>query len=343
MRSGNGGSVAVTLTKSVVFALVTVLAMAALATTISNGTTSSGRTFTALFTDATSLNKGDDVRMAGVKIGTVQSIGLRHNDTAEVVFTAAESAPMVEGTRAELRFRNLIGQRYIALEPGSSGGDPLRAGYTFSLDETRPALDLTMLFNGFQPLFKFLDPEDVNNLSAQIIAVFQGEGATVESLLSSTASLTSTLADRDQVIGDLITNLNSVLEVVSERTGMLDTTLVTLQRLVSGLAADRKTLGSTIEGMGELSQSVTGLLEEGRKPLRDSIDSLGDLSGNLAENEEVLTKFMTTMPQKTDEIGRMATYGGWLNFYICSIDGRIPKPEGYYGDLGVDSPAGRCQ
>ncbi|HEY9354167.1 MAG TPA: MCE family protein, partial [Nocardioides sp.] len=203
--------------------------------------------------------------------------------------------------------------------------------------------DLTMLFNGFQPLFKFLDPEDVNNLSAQIIAVFQGEGATVESLLSSTASLTSTLADRDQVIGDLITNLNSVLEVVSQRTGMLDTTLVTLQRLVSGLAADRKTLGSTIEGMGELSQSVTGLLEEGREPLRDSIDSLGDVSENLAENDEALTKFLTTMPQKTDQIGRMATYGGWLNFYICSIDGRIPKPEGYYGDLGVDSPAGRCQ
>ena len=171
---------------------------------------------------------------------------------------------MVEGTRAELRFRNLIGQRYIALEPGSPGRRAA-ARRLHVLARTRPsrALDLTMLFNGFQPLFKFLDPEDVNNLSAQIIAVFQGEGATVESLLSSTASLTSTLADRDQVIGDLITNLNSVLEVVSQRTGMLDTTLVTLQRLVSGLAADRKTLGSTIEGMGELCQSVSGLLRGG--------------------------------------------------------------------------------
>ena len=343
MKTNGGGSVAVTLTKSVVFAVVTVLATMALATTISNGSSSSGRTFTALFTDATSLNKGDDVRMAGVKIGTVQEVGLRENDTAEVTFTASESAPMVEGTRAELRFRNLIGQRYISLEPGATGAKALADGYTFSLDETRPALDLTMLFNGFQPLFKFLDPDDVNNLSAQIIAVFQGEGTTVESLLSSTASLTSTLADRDQVIGELITNLNSVLDVVSQRTGQLDTTLVTLQRLVSGLAEDRKTIGSTIEGVGDLTQSVSGLLSEGRAPLRKSIDSLGDVSENLAENDKVIDRFLTTMPQKTDELGRLASYGGWLNFYICSIDGRIPKPEGYYGDLGVESPAGRCR
>ena len=343
MRLNSGGSVAVTLTKSVVFALVTVLAMAALATTISNGSTSSGRTFTALFTDVTSLNKGDDVRMAGVKIGTVQSIGLRHNDTAEVVFTAAESAPMVEGTRAELRFRNLIGQRYIALEPGAPGGEPLRAGYTFELDETRPALDLTMLFNGFQPLFKFLDPEDVNNLSAQIIAVFQGEGATVESLLSSTASLTSTLADRDQVIGDLITNLTSTLQIVSQRQQNFSQLLVNLQQFITGLSQDINPILNSVGSINSLNTKTAGLLQQTRVPLKADLDRLRTVASTLDDTQSIWVKTLQNMPEKLNTMTRTASYGSWFNFYMCGFDGNVTLPLGTRIPVSYDNNSARCQ
>lgn len=334
---------AATLTKSLVFALATVLATLALAGTIRNSSSGPADEYVALFTDATSLNKGDDVRMAGVKVGTVTGVEVTDNRIARVRFTVSEGAPLSAGSTAQLRFRNLVGQRYVAVQPADVPGKRLPAGHVFDLDDTEPALDLTVLFNGFQPLFQLLDPDDVNTLSSQIIAVFQGEGPTVEGLLSSTASLTSTLADRDQVIGDLITNLSSVLSVVEERSGQLDTTLVTLQQLVSGLAEDRETIGSTIEGMGELSRSVAGLLEEGRAPLKGSIRALGDLSEILADNEDVLATFLRTLPTKLDRVGRLASYGSWVNFYLCSIDGRIPLPEGYYGDLGVKPVAGRCK
>jgi phospholipid/cholesterol/gamma-HCH transport system substrate-binding protein len=332
-----------TLAKSLAFALVTILATLALAGTIRNSSDGPGDEYVALFSDATSLNKGDDVRMAGVKVGTVRGIEITDNRVARVTFSVAESAPLSEGATAELRFRNLVGQRYIALEPADVPGDRLAAGHVFDLDDTQPALDLTLLFNGFRPLFRLLDPDDVNTLSGQIIAVFQGEGTTVEGLLESTASLTSTLADRDQVIGDLITNLSSVLGVVDERSDQLDTTLVTLQQLVSGLAEDRETIGSTIEGMGDLSESVAGLLEEGRAPLKGSIAALGDLSEILADNEEVIERFLRTLPTKLERIGRLSSYGSWVNFYVCSIQGRIPLPQGYYGDLGVQPVAGRCK
>lgn len=332
-----------TLLKALVFVLGTVLATAALAGTIRNSTSGTSDEYVAMFSDATSLNKGDDVRMAGVKVGTVQSIEVTDNRVAKVTFTVADSAPLTEGAKANLRFRNMVGQRYIALQPADTPGTRLPAGHVFELDDTAPALDLTLLFNGFQPLFRLLDPEDVNTLSAQVIAVFQGEGATVDGLLQSTASLTSTLADRDQVIGDLISNLNAVLGVVNDRSDQLDTTIVTLQKLVSGLAQDRKTIGSTISGMGDLSESVAGLLEEGRAPLKKSIKSLGDLSAVLAADEDVIEKFIQTLPTKLDRVGRLASYGSWVNFYVCSIDGRIPLPEGYYGDLGVKPVAGRCK
>ncbi|TNC52279.1 MCE family protein [Mumia zhuanghuii] len=332
-----------TLIKSIVFTVVTVLATLALAGTIRNSTSGESTVYTALFSDATSLNRGDDVRMAGVKVGTVESIEVADQSVAKVTFTISDAVTLTTGATAQLRFRNLVGQRYISLVPTETTGPPLPEGHTFTVSETRPALDLTLLFNGFQPLFKMLNPDDVNQLSSEIIAVFQGEGATVEGLLSSTASLTSTLAERDEVIGQLVTNLNEVLSVVNDRTDQLDTTLVTLQKLVSGLAADRVAIGESIAGIGALTTSVSGLLEETRPPLKGSIAALEDVSTVLADNEEVVDTFLQRLPTKLDKIGRLVSYGSWFNFYVCSIEGRIPMPEGYMGDLGVKPVAGRCR
>ncbi|WP_235737991.1 MCE family protein [Nocardioides alcanivorans] len=329
--------------KSLVFTIVTVLATAALGATILNSKGDANREFTAIFTDATSLNKGDDVRMSGVRVGTVSGVEVRNDSEAEVTFTVSDDVPMEQGTSVELRFRNLVGQRYVSLEPPAQAAPALEEGHTFELGETRPALDLTVLFNGFQPLLRMLDAKDINALSGQIIAVFQGEDATVEGLLRSTASLTSTLADRDQVIGDLIGSLSTVLETIDTRSDDLSTTLTTMQQLVSGLAEDREVIGSTLDGLGDLTDSVSTLLADTRKPLKGNIDALGQLSGNLADSEDVLDTFFTTLPVKFDRIGRTASYGSWINFYLCSIEGRIPMPEGYMGDLGVKPVAGRCR
>lgn len=340
-----------TLVKSLVFTLVTVLATLALAATIRN-TSGSGEEYHAVFTDVTSLNRGDDIRVAGVKVGSVRDIEVTDERYAEVTFTVSDDVTLPSGTTAELRFRNLVGQRYIALVPPSAeevrtgkvddGGD-LEPGHTFEIGSTAPALDLTLLFNGFQPLFRFLDPEDVNTLSGQVLAVFQGDGASVDGLLASTGSLTSTLAAKDQVIGDLITSLSAVLEVVDSRTDELDTTVVTLQQLVSGLAEDRTTIGATLEGLGGLTTSVADLLEEGRAPLADAVVGLDALAGNLSGAEDTLDEVLTSLPVTLDALGRTASYGSWVNFYACSVQGRIPMPEGYRGDLGVTTDVTRCQ
>lgn len=329
-----------TLAKSLVFAAVTVLATAALAVTINNSAGGGGVTYHALFTDATNVHEGNGVRMAGVKVGSVQNVELIDNRLAKITFTVSEDVPVTRDTQAKLQFRNLIGQRYLALEVGNGAAVP--PGYTFPVGQTSPALDLTKVFNGFRPLFRALNPEDVNKLTRQIIAVFQGEAATVETLLSSVASLTSTLAKKDRVIGALITDLSAVLNTINRRSEQVDTTVVTLERLVSGLARDRQSIGSALQAMGTLTHRVAGLLEEGRQPLEGSIDALGRLADNLADHEKLIDTFLTRLPTKLDQIGTLASYGSWINFYVCSIGGRIPDPEGYFGDLGVKPVAGRC-
>lgn len=331
-----------TLIKSIAFTVATVLATMALAATIRNSSGGSAHEYTAVFTDATSLNPGDDIRMAGVKVGTVRSVGLDDDAHAEVTFTVSDTIDLHDGTTAVMKFRNLVGQRYIALEAPAARSDALEPGHRFGLEETEPALDLTLLFNGFQPLLTMLSPDDVNTLSGQIISVFQGDGASVDSLLASTGSLTTTLAEKDAVIGQLITSLSSVLNTVNSRSDQLDTTIITLQQLVTGLAADRETIGSTLDGLGALSVSVAELLEQGRAPLKSSITALEALSTNLAAAGPTLDTFFTTLPLKLDAIGRIGSYGSWLNFYVCSIEGLIPAPEGYYGDVGVDANSVRC-
>lgn len=348
--------------KSLIFTVATLLATSMLAITIRNSDGGDTDEYAAVFTDATSVNRGDDVRMVGVKVGTVESIEVVDGRLARVKFTVRKDVRLSRGTTIQIRFRNLVGQRYLALtQPPlagttagsgdgsivpastSTGGQTIRAGHTFGVDETRPALDLTLLFNGFRPLLRMLDAHDVNQLSEQIIAVFQGEGATVEGLLSSTASLTSTLAQKDQVIGELISSLSGVLTTVDDRSAQLDTTLVTMQQLVSGLAEDRGSIGDAISGMGELTTSVAGLVDDTRPAVRQSIEHLGVLSTNLDDHSAEVDTFLKRLPTKLDQLGRLGSYGSWLNFYLCSMKGRIPMPEGYLGDLGAKPVAGRCR
>jgi phospholipid/cholesterol/gamma-HCH transport system substrate-binding protein len=329
--------------KGTVFVAVTSLATAVLALTIMNGSSSGGHHFDAVFSDVTSLNLGDDVRMAGVRIGQVSSIKIVRRRAAEVGFSVQSDVRLAPTVTATIRYRNLIGQRYLALDEGTGSLDhPLPSGSVIPLARTSPALDLTDLFNGFQPLFQALAPKQINELSAEVIEVFQGEGPTVSDLLTQTASLTSTLASKDEVIGEVIDNLTAVLQVVNSHGGQLTDLITTLQQFVSGLAQDRGALGDAISGIAGLTSEVGGLLKGGRTSIHADITALGALSTNLADSSDALNSFLRTLPGKLSTIGRTASYGSWLNFYLCSVAGRIPVPSGYSGGVGVQPVASRC-
>jgi len=316
------------LLKLVVFAVVTVTATAILAISIANVNLSATNSYQARFTDATLLLPGDDVRIAGVRVGQVEEVGIVDRKQAEVTFSVAADRKLPAGVEAQIKFRNLVGQRYVSLTEGS-GGDPndvLDPGEEIPLERTRPALDLTELFNGFKPLFRALSPNDVNQLSYEIIQVLQGEGGTIESLLAHTASLTSAIADKDQVIGQVIDNLNGALETINARGDKLSDLVVQVQQLVSGLAKDRKPIGDAIEALGGLADTTSGLLTEARAPLKRDIAALGRLTNNLNDSEDVVEHFIQFLPEKTAKLTRTVSYGSWFNFYLCSAEGSIGIP-----------------
>jgi phospholipid/cholesterol/gamma-HCH transport system substrate-binding protein len=315
------------LLKLIAFAVVTILATTLLAVTIANVNLADATDYKARFTDVTALNEGDDVRIAGVRVGQVDEIKVADRKIAEVAFSIDGDRKLPASVTATIKYRNLVGQRYIALEAGT--GDTaavLAEGGTIPLERTKAALDLTVLFNGFKPLFQALSPEDVNKLSFEIIQVLQGEGSTIDSLLKHTASLTSTLASKDKVIGEVVGNLNTALDTVNSRDEDFNNLVVTLQQLVSGLAQDRQPIGDAITALGDLTNATAGLLEQGREPLKNDIAQLGIVSKTLADNEALVDGMLQRLPNKLETITRTATYGSWFNFFLCEGTGKVSVP-----------------
>jgi phospholipid/cholesterol/gamma-HCH transport system substrate-binding protein len=311
------------LIKLVIFMVVTTLATGVLVIIIGNITFGSSNSYKAEFVDATGLVKGDDVRIAGVKVGSVEGISIVDRTRALVTFSVQTDTALMQSTHADIRYRNLVGQRYIALtnEIGSTG--VMKAGSTIPTSRTSPALDLTVLFNGFKPLFQALSPADVNQLSYEIIQVFQGQGGTLNGMLAHTASITQTLADRDRVIGHLISNLNSVLAHVGDRNRQLNQLITTFRDFVGGLKRDRGAILGSLDQISNLTVQTADLVSGIRQPFVADIHHLRGFAGNLDRGKSEIDRVLQVMPIKLTKVGRTAIYGSWFNFYLCNFTGQV--------------------
>ncbi|ACY99872.1 MULTISPECIES: MCE family protein [Thermomonospora] len=332
-----------------IFVTVTGLVTAVLALTIANVRFVDSVRYKAIFTDVTGLLKNDDVRASGVRVGQVEDIKLRGTQ-AEVTFSIGREgvfrAGLPRSVELHLRYRNLVGQRYIELTDTApaNAGEYLRPGETIPAERTHPALDLTVLFNGFRPLFKALEPQQVNTLAMQIVQTLQGEAGTVNSVLAHVASLTNTLADRDQVIGQVIDNLNTVLGTIDSRHEQVNKMVLDLRALVSGLAADREAIFDSVAAINQLTGTTTELLKDVRPGLKSDIAHLNKLADTLADHEKDLNLLFKRTPDRIERLMAASSYGSWFNFYLCGLDARIALPGGpVYQTPRLQNENARCK
>ena len=354
MRTGSRGFIA-PLIKLAIFLVVTSFATYVLATTIANTSYGATTTYKADFTDVSNLQVGDDVRIAGVRVGTVSNVSIVKQDgtgcrpdhgsfCAQVSFAVAKSRPLPASVQVAVRYRNLIGQRYLDVSQGAgSSTRMLHADQVIPTSHTTPAIDLTVLFAGFKPLFQGLDADQINQLASEIIQTLQGEGGSLDLLLGTLADLTNSVADKDHVIGEVIDNLSAVLNTVGNRDAELSNLIVQLQGFVSGLAKDRHTIGNAIDGINNLATSTAGLLRKVRAPLAKDITDITGLVGVLNRNSGTITYVLQQLPGTVGALIRTASYGSWFNFYLCSVNGTITLPGGKIMDIPLqNSPKARC-
>ncbi|BCO39001.1 Mce family protein Mce3B [Mycobacterium paraintracellulare] len=303
----------------------------------------SEKTYRAVFANVSGLEGGNFVRVAGVEVGKVKKITIRPDSTVLVEFSAADSVMLTEGARAAIRFADLIGGRYLALEEGAGGVKRLQPGGTIPLSRTEPALDLDALLGGFRPLFRALDPDQVNKLTGQLIAAFQGQGGTIGSFLTQAAALTSTLADRDQLIGQVITNLNTMLGSLSGQSKQFAKAVDSLSELVAGLKARKQDISNGVAYANAAAGSIADLLAQARPPLKKVVAETDRTAGTVLSDRDFFDNYLNTWPDAFKILNRQGLTGDWFTFYLCDVALKVNGKGGQPVFIKlVGQSTGRC-
>ncbi len=156
-----------TLVKVSVFTVAMLLVAALLVVVFGEFRFTSEKGYHATFTDASRLKAGQDVRIAGVPVGTVNSVKLNPDNTVDVAFDIDKRYQLYTSTRAVVRYENLVGDRYLEITSGPGELRKLAPGATIPVTNTQPALDLDALLGGLRPVLKGLDGEKVNQVTTR--------------------------------------------------------------------------------------------------------------------------------------------------------------------------------
>ena len=337
------GRTARVVTRVVLFTALCLVSTFVLVTVFGQFRFDSRVSYSAVFTNVSGLKGGNFVRIAGVEVGKVKDMTLHGDGTVTVDFAIDEGLVLTDGTKAAVRYENLIGDRYLSLEEGPGSVRKLQPGQTIPLERTSPALDVDALIGGFRPLFRALDPDQVNALSGQLLKVFQGQGGTIASVLSQTSALTTTLAGRDQLIGQVITNLNTVLGTFAAHDEQFSQGLGSLSQLVGELADRRTDITTGTAYINAAAGSIADLLSVARQPIKEAVAQTDRFAGQIEADHQYVDDLVRTLPDAYQVLARNGLYGDYFGFYLCDailkVNGKGGQPV-FVKLAGQDS--GRC-
>ncbi|MCX2934549.1 MCE family protein [Mycobacterium sp. CVI_P3] len=326
-----------------IFGVVMALLTGVLFMTFSQYRSGSTNGYSAVFVDASRIKTGDTVRVAGIRVGTVQNVKLRADNTVEVSFGVDPKVMVTAGTKVAVRYLNLVGDRYLALVDGPGSPQRLPVGSQIPADRTVPALDLDLLLGGLKPVVQGLNPTDVNSLTAALLRVLQGQGGALQSLLSESSSFTDSLADNSQVVQELIDNLRTTLVTLAKDGEKVSASVDKLDRLVSVLSRDRESTGAAIDALDRGTASLADLLTDARPPLAETVNQLNRVAPLLDQDKDRLDAALQRAPGNYRKLARMGSYGSFVQFYLCGLSVRVTDLQGRTAEFPwIKQDLGRC-
>jgi phospholipid/cholesterol/gamma-HCH transport system substrate-binding protein len=329
-----------------IFTVAMLLVAAALVVVFGDFRFGAENTYHATFTNASRLKAGQKVRIAGVPVGKVSGIKLNPDNTIDVKFGVDRRYQLYSSTRALIRYENLVGDRFLEITSGPGELRKLPAGGTINSEHTQPALDLDALLGGLKPLVKGLDADKVNTISSAVIQLLQGQGGALSNVLADTSAFSSALGQRDQLIGDVITNLNTVLGTVDQKSAQFSASVDQLQQLITGLANSKDTIAGAIPPLASTTTDLTELLKNSRRPLQGILENTRPLATELDNRKAEVANDVEQLGEDYLRLSALGAYGSFFNIYFCSVTIKINGPAG--SDIlipmggQVDPSKGRC-
>ncbi|MED5813336.1 MCE family protein [Mycolicibacterium sp. 050232] len=307
-----------------IFVVVTTVATWLVFVTLRREVGGPTNTYTASFTDVSGLHPGDDVRIAGVRVGRVDRVDL-DDTSAKVTFRVPKTQVLYDDTVASVTYQNIIGQRYLGLLPGNSETRaPIPDHGSIPLERTKPSFDISYLLDGFEPLFTLLSPKQVDNMTEGIIQALQGDSSSVVTLISQTSALAQSFAGPDQVLGDVIGNLDDVTAILARQESDLATVIDHSRSTLATLALRRDALvtsaGSINAAVGRLAEILSAIHPELQAVLRRQPGFLGQVTG---DGHDRMAFYGSNLVLVLKGLARASQSGSYIDGYICDINSTI--------------------
>lgn len=302
------------------FILVSVALTSMVFTTLRREIPGDSDTYYAIFTDVSGLHEGDDVRMAGVRVGRVENVSLE-GINAMVTFRVQADQSIFGNTIASVIYQNIVGQRYLGLSLGSDGTTgKLAPGAVIPPERTEPSFDIGLLLNGFEPLFSVLEPQKVDDLTRAVIQALQGDTDSITALVEQTTTMTQTLVGRDEILGGVITNLNSLVSSLAQQSKSLKTVLSQSKAMIIQLNGRREELVSNAGSISSVARRLAGITQSIHPQFAELVGREPGFLKHLIEIEPQLAFLGANAPLALLAISNAFQQGAYVDLYGCELD-----------------------
>jgi len=272
------------------------------------------RSYKAELTDVTGLLPNDSVKIAGVAVGRVKSIKA-HRGKAVVTFSVKKDVPMRSSTQVGIRWRNILGQKYFYVYPGSSG-HLLTKKDVIPSNQSLPAADIGEFLNSVGPILKAIDPAQVNTFVEALTQALQGNEDKVRSLIGNTAAVADTLGSLDTKTGRIIDNFDQVLGAVAQRDSALSHTVDNLSTVSKTLADNNAALQGLVSNFAAVQGQLRQLLAEHRGDVDAAVNNLQTIAGVLGQHRADLEKSLATLSSGLAPYHLISSYGQWFQIRV---------------------------
>lgn len=300
----------------VVIALLMVLAFNASSLPIIGG----GDRYSAAFSEAGGLRDGDDVRIAGVKIGDVTGVDLEGSHV-RVDFRVTGDVAFGPATGASVRIKTLLGEKYVALEPRGSG--QMREGTQIPLSRTVSSYDVITAFSDLTRTTERIDTDQLAQSLDVLATEFKDTPENVRTALDGLSRLSATIASRDEKLRELLRSANSVTGTVAEQNKVVDTLIKDADLLVAELEKRREAIHTLFTNTSALAQQVTGLVKDNRAELQPALQELKQVLATLQKHEDDLKQTIAALAPFTRLFANTLGTGRWFDTYIQNLTNPI--------------------
>ncbi|MDQ3952724.1 MAG: MCE family protein, partial [Actinomycetota bacterium] len=262
--------------------------------------------------------RGDVVKAAGVTVGRVEEIGIR-DGIAIVTMSIDEDTELPARLGAQVRFRNLVGQRMITLDAPSPALGRTEPGDVIPLDRTEPAFDLSALFNGLRPLIRSTNPEDINTVTRTLTRALSGRAEEVEGFLGNVADISTSLASKDRELAVMLDALNEVTGELNGRDAQLRATLSDLDDFLGDLQASRHELSAALVTLDDAATRLGRVVARNDSHIEAEIDDLAVLLDAVDDKRADLRGALRALPEMLIAVERVNSYGQWANIHLVHV------------------------